>query len=112
MKFPCLVRPRFCKTPAAVVLYGEGLTEDGAPEIVFEELLLCNWQDSAKTVLTKEQKRVEAGGTALFPGDICPGLAVISGGSVTVFGEKRTIVKGRKARNPDGTVNYTELDVM
>jgi hypothetical protein len=31
---------------------------------------------------------------------------------LTVFGEKRTIAKGVKARNPDGSVNYTELDVM
>lgn len=112
MKFPNLVRKGFQNTPISVILYGEGLTEDGAPEVIFEADLLCNWQDGAKTVLTKEQKRVEISGRALFNGDICPDAAVISGGTVTIFGEQRDIVKGVKARNPDGTVNFTELDVM
>ncbi len=112
MKYPSLVRPHFCQTPVTVVLYGEGLSEDGAPEIAFESELLCNWQDGAKTVLTDKQKRVDIVGAALFNGDICPDLAVISGGYVEAFGVRRTIAKGRKARNPDGTVNYTELDVM
>ena len=48
-------------------------------------------------------------GSALFPGDICPELPVISGGTVTIFGVKRKIQEARKARNPDGTVNYTEV---
>lgn len=112
MRYPDLVRPRFCTTPIGVVLYGEDLTEDGAPEIALKASLFCNWQDGAKTVLTKEQKRVEVSGRALFCGDICPDLAVISGGTAEVFGVRRTIARGVKARNPDGTVNYTELDVM
>lgn len=77
MRYPNLVRPRFCTTPIGVVLYSEGLTEDGAPEIALKASLFCNWQDGAKTVLTKEQKRVEVSGRALFCGDICPELAVI-----------------------------------
>ena len=112
MKYPCLVRKNVCKTPIHVTLYGEGLTEDGSPEIVFEAELLCNWQGSAKTVFTTEQKRVELSSAALFPGDICAELAAISGGSVELYGVKRTIACGKKARNPDGTVNYTELDVV
>lgn len=69
----------------------------------------CNYQDKAKTVLTTEKKLIEITGTALFPGDICPDLPVISGGSAVIFGGKRRILEGRKARNPDGTVNYTEV---
>ena len=60
-------------------------------------------------MLTAEKKMVQITGTALFPGDICPGLAVISGGSVELFGVKRRIEQGTKARNPDGSVNYTEV---
>lgn len=112
MRFPKLVLPRFCKTPVTVTLYGEGITEDGEPETALEVELLCNWQDGAKTVLTDRQKRVEVSGAALFPGDICPSLPLISGGRLTVFGKTRVIAAGRKHRNPDGTVNYTELDVM
>lgn len=82
--------------------YGEPLETDSYSG-------LCNYQDKAKTVLTAEKKLVEITGAALFPGDICPGLPVISGGSATVFGAKRRILQGTKARNPDGTVNYTEV---
>ena len=45
-------------------------------------------------------------------GDIAPSLAVISSGYVIVFGQKRQIYRGTKARNPNGTVNYTELELM
>ena len=69
----------------------------------------CNYQDKAKTVLTAEKKMVQITGTALFPGDICPGMAVISGGSAELFGVQRRIEQGTKARNPDGSVNYTEV---
>lgn len=112
MKYPCLVRPKYCRTPVHVTLYVEGLSEDGAPEIAFEDELLCNWQDGAKTVFTDEQKRVEISGCALFPGDICPELAVISSGFVELFGARRAVARGRKSRNPDGTVNYTRLEVI
>ena len=69
----------------------------------------CNYQDKARTVLTAEKKLIQITGTALFPGDICPDLPVISGGSATIFGVKRRIEQGTKARNPDGSVNYTEV---
>lgn len=69
----------------------------------------CNYQDKAKTVWSAEKKAVQITGTALFPGDICPDLPVISGGDAIIFGVKRQIVQGTKARNPDGTVNFTEV---
>lgn len=131
MKYPRLIRKSVCKTPVYLTLYGEGLTEDGAPEIVLEcvpELLpddnrypgeylfnapiLFNYQNGAKTVFTREQKRVEASGSLYCDGDICPALPVISGGFALIDGVKREIVRGIKARNPDGTVNYTQLDVI
>ena len=34
MRWPELVPERFCRTPAQVTLYGEGLTEDGGPEVI------------------------------------------------------------------------------
>ena len=106
-----VVQKRFCKTPIDVTVYGEGVTEDGAPETVLEGSFMCNWQDGAEVIMTAEQKRVAISGRALFPGDICPDLPVISSGKVNVFGVERTIVHGRKSRNPDGTVNFTELKI-
>ena len=99
MKYPCLVPKRLCKTDISVAIDQEGLNKYGEPLK----------PDKAKTVLTAEKKLIEITGTALFSGDICPELPVISGGSAVIFGGKRRILEGRKARNPDGTVNYTEV---
>lgn len=111
MKYPCLIDRRMCKTPIHAELDREGYGNNGEPleGTVFDGL--CNYQDKAKTVLTAEKKLVEIAGSAYIPGDICPELPVISGGRVAIFGVERRIVSGRKARNPDGTVNYCLLEV-
>lgn len=108
------MRGSVCTTPVLLTLYGEGLSEDGAPLIIneYRDPVFCNYRDRAKTVLTKEKKKVEVSGVILIPGDICPHAAAISGGFAEIFGERREIVCGVKARNPDGTVNFTELDVL
>ena len=86
--------------------------EDGEPQeaLIFEGV--CNYQDSAKTVLTADKRLIQLSAQAYFIGDIAPSLPVISGGEVTVFGEVRRIAQGMKARNPDGTVNYTRIDLI
>ncbi len=109
MKYPCLVPKRLCKTDISLVLEQEEVTEYGEPLPAFLYSGKCNYQDKAKTILTAEKKLVQITGTALFPGDICTDLPVISGGKAVVFGVERRIQQGRKARNPDGTVNYTEV---
>ena len=111
MKYPCLVDKRLCKTPIHLELDQEGYGNFGAPleKIVVDSF--CNYQDKAKTVLTPEKKLIEITGSAYFPGDICPQLATISGGTAKVFDQERSIVTGTKARNPDGTVNYTVLEL-
>ena len=113
-----------------MTIYGEGVTEDGAPLTVFEcknlypsdslypsavlhgGNALCNVQSKAKTVYTKEQKIVQVSAVLLFDGDIAPDSPTLSAGFVVLDGVKRNIVQGIKHRNPDGTVNYTELDVI
>lgn len=112
MSWPCLVPRGLCRTRVTVSLYGEGVGRDGAPEGACVLSACCNWQDSGKTVRTSETREVRITGTALFPGDLCPEVPVISGGTLTVFGAEREIIRGEKARNPDGTVNYTRLEVM
>lgn len=109
MKYPCLVPARLCKTDIHLEVDREGLNKYGEPvePVVYEGK--CNYQDKSRTILTAEKKLVEITGTALFPGDICPELPVISGGSAVIFGVRRRIQQGKKARNPDGTVNYTEV---
>lgn len=109
MRYPCLVPERVCKTPIRLVIEGEGLDRDGAPETVFDAELFCSWQDGGRSELTAEQKYVRVEGRAYFPGDICPELGHITSGWGLIFDERREIVRGVKARNPDGTVNYTEV---
>ena len=112
MRWPCLVPGALCRTPIQVSLYREGIDEDGAPVGALELETACNWQDSAKVIRTGQEHFAQLSGVALFPGDLCPELAAISSGTVIVFGERRDILRGCKCRNPDGTVNYTRLEVM
>jgi hypothetical protein len=109
MKYPSLVPDRVCKTRIRIVIDRDELNEDGDPVEAFSADLRCNWQDRARTILTTEQKYIRITGIALFNGDICPELPVIASGYGIIFGERRTICDGIKARNPDGTVNYTEV---
>lgn len=109
MKYPCLIPKRLCQTDIVCQFDQEGLNKYGELLETITYAGKCNYQDKARTVLTEEKKMVQITGTALFPGDICPGLAVISGGSAELFGVQRRIEQGTKARNPDGSVNYTEV---
>lgn len=112
MKYPQLVPKRLCKTDIHIRIESEELTEDGGPIILLETDLKCNYQDTAKRVLTAEQKLVQISGSAMFPGDIAPDIPAITGGEAIIFGVPRRILQGMKARNPDGTVNYTRLDLI
>lgn len=109
MGWPCLVLLQWCKTEIQLKIDQEGVNEYGEPLSAFTYSGRCNYQDKARTVFTAEKKLVLITGSALFPGDICPNLSVISNGTATVLGVERRILQGRKARNPDGTVNYTEV---
>ena len=56
MKYPSLVPDSVCRTPIHIVLEADELDRYGDPLQIFEADLKCNWQDSAKTILTGEQK--------------------------------------------------------
>lgn len=110
-KWPQLILPQFCTTSLQVHIESEETGEDGAPVSMVDWSGTCNYQDKAKKVFTSEKVLVEVTGTCLVPGDIAPELAVISGGMVQIFGRDREIAIGTKARNPDGSVNYTQLEL-
>lgn len=107
MKYPCLVLKSVCTTPITITVYQEGLSEDGEPLKA-----LGNYQDKAKTVLTADKQLVQLSAQAYFIGDIAPELSTLSNGEVIVNGVRRKIYQGEKARNPDGTINYTRLDLI
>ena len=108
--WPRLVPPRVCKTPCVVVLT-DGTGEDGAPLEKARLELKCNWQDKPKQVLNAERQLIQLAGMALFDGDIAPELEILAG-EVEIYGRLWTIHQGSKCRNPDGSVNYTRLELM
>lgn len=112
MKYPSLVRKKECKTDIHIVLYSEEISEEGSPIIALEGDYKCNYQDKSKRVITKEKSTIQVNGVVILYEDIAPELATISSGKVTVFGITRDIYQGTKARNPDGTVNYVQLEIM
>lgn len=99
MRYPCLVPKRLCKTDIVCMFEQEGLNEYGEPLKTIEFSGKCNYQDKARTVPTAEKKLVQITGTALFPGDICPELPVISAALRDLRGEKanRAGDKGKKS---------------
>lgn len=110
MRYPRLVR--IAKTPIHVEFAQEGLNVYGEPLDPMVVETVCNFQDSAKTVLTAEKKLIQLSGTALISGDVATELKSLSGGTVTINGEERRIFQGARCRNPDGTVNYVRLDLV
>ena len=109
MKYPQLVPDWVCTVPITINIDSEELDEDGAPVSVVSIDTVCNWQDGGEAVYTGDQKTIDISGKAYFNGDIAPMLSNITSGDAIVFGEKREIYKGFKRRNPDGTVNHTEI---
>ena len=112
MKYPSLVPDSVCKTPISLTLYADELDENGAPIVAAAYEGHCNYQDSAQRIYSDDKHTIQLSGKALLNGDICPALPAIADGEAVIFGEKRKIYRGTKARNPDGSVNYTQLDLM
>ena len=110
MGFPKLVRG--AKTPVHVVITSAEPNEFGERPVLLDKSLLCNYQDSATVKYTTDKQSPSVTGKLFIDGDILPDCDVISSGYVTIFGEKREIKKGIKARNLDGSVNYTQIEVV
>lgn len=110
-RWPCLVLPQFCTTDIKIVVESEEIGENGAPTTLINWSGKCNYQDKAKRLYTSDKEYIEITGSCLIPGDIAPDVAIIPSGTVNVFGIDRELVQGIKARNPDGTVNFTRLEL-
>lgn len=111
MKYPALIPDRICTT--SVTVYREsGLNRDGSPKrtVIFEGK--CFYSEKTKYKITAEKQLITLSGEALFNGDIAPDTDVISGEVRILSGVKRRIYASEKAKNPDGTVNYTRLELI
>ena len=111
MAYPKLVPEAAAKFPAVVEIEQEGLDDTGEPLGTITVNAKCNYQERTEKVYSNGKVDVVLRAKCYFDGDICSSVKTISGGYVTVSGERRRIKAGTKAYNPDGTVNYTCIEL-
>ena len=109
MRWPELVPETVCTTPITVNLDASGINEDGSPKAGQTIETMCNFQQKSKWSMDGERRLLQLQATALFRGDIAPELEVLVGTVTTKNGGSWVIHSSSRARNPDGTVNYTCL---
>lgn len=111
MKYPQLVPDRVCTIPITVYREG-GLNRDGSPNctVVYEGK--CNYSEKVRQRITADKQIIALNAEALFNGDIAPDVDSIEGNVVVLSGIHRRIYASQKCRNPDGTVNYTRLELI
>ena len=111
MKYPQLVPDRVCTTPITVHRES-GLNMDGSPKrtTIFEGK--CNYSEKTVQRMTADKQFITLNAVALFNGDIAPDVDTIEGDVDVLSGIHRRIYTSQKNRNPDGTVNYTRLELI
>lgn len=135
MRYPKLVPPKVCTELVRVVFFGE-LQTDGTEKIIREYIGKCNLQRKTRQTMSPDKKLIAIEATALFDGDIasftsspqgeiyfkekepltCENgdfLETESGDVLTLSkeGSPYQIYRVTKERNPDGTVNYTRVEL-
>lgn len=135
MKYPKLVPPRLCHTKVKVSFLGD-LDIEGDEEILSEFSGKCNIQFKTKQRLTADKRLVTINAVALFDGDIAIGIPEPkgtiqinelfaiegeNGGFIETekgvplehygFGKEYRIYNITKECNPDGSVNYTRVEL-
>jgi hypothetical protein len=110
MKFPQLVPEKICSV-SAVVGFTDGLNRDGSKKrtVIYEGK--CFHSEKAVQKLNADKQLITLSGEAFFNGDIAPDTAVIDG-YAEIGGKEYRIYGSEKAKNPDGTVNYTRLELI
>lgn len=136
MRYPKLVPQKYCTTPVRVVFLG-GIDIEGKETVVGTYCGKCNLVQTTKQKITADKRSVTIDAVALFDGDIAPylpqpkGLLFVtevhsldcestenleteSKQCVTFSAEGKAyrIFSYTKACDPDGTVNYTRLELV
>lgn len=110
MKYPKLVPDRICTNDVTVFQTG-GLNRDGSKKqtVIFQGK--CFLSEKSRQKLNAEKQLITLSGEALFNGDISPDTSMIDG--YVKIGETEYAIYGsEKAKNPDGSVNFTRLELI
>ena len=110
MKYPKLVLPHTCTTDVTVVLTGDN-DENGEAAVVKEIRTKCNRQTKVQNVQQGERYVQKLKTTLLFDGALAETDSQLKGYVSFAVDCKSNILSGFLARNPDGTVNYTQLEL-
>jgi len=104
---------RFLNNKCDVVIYQEGLSEDGEPLTSLNlKNVKCRFVEKTTIVISSDGKKIELIGKVILLGDIAPKIKKISGGQVVVNNTEYEIYQASRPRNPDGTVHHTTLELM
>ena len=108
MKLPY---PKFLdRTPITIQLTSD-IDINGKPNIALNITTKCIFNEVVKKVYSSDGKLIQLEGQATICGDIAPNLSQIEG-YATIFNKEYRIYKGKRLRNPDGSVHHTELELV
>lgn len=135
MKYPKLVPQKLCNAEAHIVFFG-GLNMEGEEERIGEFNGRCNLSSKTRHTVTEDKRIITVEAVMLFDGDIIPYFSNPTGEisisetfplecedgayleteskcvfSVIAQGKPYRIFRITKERNPDGTVNFTRVEV-
>ena len=106
MKLPYFTR--LWDVVPVIVHLTDGFDENGAPKEAAAYTGKCNYSEKVKTIRQSDGTLIQLAASLTIGGDIAPDLPVLTG-SAEVYGRTWNIVTAARPRNPDGTVNHTEL---
>lgn len=104
---------RLLNNECDVVIYQEGLSEEGEPLTSLNlKNQKCRFVEKTKVIISSDGRKVELVGKVILLGDIAPNIKKISGGEVIINYSKYEIYQASRPRNPDGTVHHSSLELM
>lgn len=110
MEWPSLVPAAVCRVPIKLVLT-KGCTDDSAPAVFRTLHTFCNFSAKGGWTVDEKRQKVRYAAAAFFTGDIAPDLEHLAG-QAEVLGLRLAICGAERARNPDGSVNFTRLELF
>lgn len=111
MVYPSLVPTGICHTPITICLE-DGLGEDGSPRQTAVYTGLCHYRRVQITKQDDDRRAVTITGEVYLSGDPIPGKDIT--GTVLLGDDqtRRQIERSERAINPDGSINYTKLELI